>query len=223
MIRPLVIQALVNHADGLFLDDGSQVAQVFRSDVAEQGAYTRLFQQAPAMAAFIQRIVNDWSRLERNPEAEINGGDSVEWLVGIWKDARAIVGPPSDLDDADLHAPESEFRVRDTNAEVNPYVTPAGEAMAEVSAAEGWGIFETSRSEESEQSIVDGQPYGYRPFELQRDDEANTFPTDQEAWTHVVCRALAGSAPHQYALDFLQEHAFNEYAAIMRHSGREPQ
>ena len=52
------------------------------------------------------------------------------------------------------------------------------------SAAQGWGLFETS----------EGQ------LELQRLDEKPAFTTDLEAWQHVVTRADAGNALCRKAL-----------------------
>lgn len=82
--------------------------------------------------------------------------------------------------------------------------------------AEGWEIFETNRDDdETAKDIVDGKPYGYRPFELQRDDDAAIFRSDTDAWRHVRERAAAGSVLHQKALAFLKEESPAEHEAIM--------
>jgi hypothetical protein len=47
--------------------------------------------------------VTTWSRLERDKNAYINAGDAVEWLGGFWTKARALVGPPENMYDADEH------------------------------------------------------------------------------------------------------------------------
>lgn len=56
---------------------------------------------------------------------------------------------------------------------------------------EGWCISECWGS-------VDGE------WQLQRDDEANVFEYDDDAWAHVLARARAGSKPHRRALAFIQ-------------------
>jgi hypothetical protein len=82
--------------------------------------------------------------------------------------------------------------------------------------AEGWEIFQVAgREEETEQEIVNGRPYGERPWELQADDEAGIFADDAEAWKHVTTKAAEGSALHQRALAFLQAHSPNEYQAVV--------
>lgn len=53
-----------------------------------------------ACYGLLDQAVADWSRLELDPGAEINGGDAVEWLVDFWKKARALVGPPASFEDA---------------------------------------------------------------------------------------------------------------------------
>lgn len=70
-----------------------------------------------------------------------------------------------------------------------PEWTDADRAVAE---AQGWDIFETSRGHPSAEEIVNGKPYGYRPYELQRDDEANLLSSDEDAWLLVRRNAQAG-------------------------------
>lgn len=53
-----------------------------------------------------------------------------------------------------------------------------------VMQAEGWAVFESS----------------VRGNEIQRDDEAGVFATDEDALEHVLHRALAGSHVHTRAL-----------------------
>lgn len=80
---------------------------------------------------------------------------------------------------------------------------------------QGWEIFSTSRDPAEALFTSDGTPYGYRPFELQKLDDADAFSTDQEAWAHVVSRAAAGDALSQKALAFLAENSPDEYNAIL--------
>ncbi len=42
-----------------------------------------------------------------------------------------------------------------------------------------------------------------RGWEIQRDDDQGTFPTDDDASDHVARQAANGSAYHQAALDFI--------------------
>lgn len=86
-------------------------------------------------------------------------------------------------------------------------------------ATEGWSVFETSRGEAAEHALVDGRPYGHRPLELERDDEAALFVDDMAVWTHVWQRASAMDACAFEAMVLLKTYAPNEYAAIARHNG----
>lgn len=72
---------------------------------------------------------------------------------------------------------------------------------------EGWGVFD-----------CDGSDNG--PWQIQRDDEAEVFEDDDEAWLHVLRRAKAGSAYHQAALDFVKEHNPIEAANIATFAAR---
>lgn len=91
---------------------------------------------------------------------------------------------------------------------------------------EGWDLFFVDgRDEESERQIVDGRPYGHRPFELQAlaepEGEGSFFdrrgnPDDVRAQEHVLQRAKEGSARHKRAIAFLSVHSPREYTALMR-------
>lgn len=68
-------------------------------------------------------------------------------------------------------------------------------------ASEGWAIWEC---------FGDGAP-----FKLCRDDEAEVFADDGDAWAHVLTKAEEGSEYHMSALAFLREHSPEEFQAIM--------
>jgi hypothetical protein len=97
-----------------------------------------------------------------------------------------------------------------------------------VALKEGWDIFQTDalKGDAREQRIVNGQRYGYRPFELCKVDQTEVDETgqrwawerwrqDRTAWRFVVRRARAGSKLHRRALAFLRQRSPNEYRAIM--------
>lgn len=69
--------------------------------------------------------------------------------------------------------------------------------------------------DERAQEIVNGKPYGHRPFELQTLDEASKFPGDTEAHQHVFQRARRGDQLCIKALAFLYQHSRPEYLAIV--------
>lgn len=79
---------------------------------------------------------------------------------------------------------------------------------------EGWGIFEIHG--DTDQSFVDT----YGTWSLDRLGEDNTcgpvvFGEDaDQAWRHVVTRALEGSAYHIEAIRFLREHNPKEIGFI---------
>lgn len=66
---------------------------------------------------------------------------------------------------------------------------------------EGWGIFDCDGSENG-------------PWQIQRIDEDEKFPSDDEAWLHVAEKAKAGSAYHRGAIEFIRHHNSAEYAAF---------
>lgn len=68
--------------------------------------------------------------------------------------------------------------------------------------AEGWGIFDLCE---------EGRP---DPYQLQRVDEDERFPSDDDAWRYVAARGAEGSTYHGAALDFLREASPGEYAAM---------
>lgn len=68
---------------------------------------------------------------------------------------------------------------------------------------EGWGIFDCDGSENG-------------PWQLQKIDERNVFETDLSAWQYVVNMALAGSAYHRSAIDYLREHSPAEFASFCK-------
>lgn len=53
-------------------------------------------------------------------------------------------------------------------------------------------------------------------WQLQKIDDDNVFPDDGDAWRFVNERALAGSAYHQSALDWLAENCQQEFECIQR-------
>ena len=73
----------------------------------------------------------------------------------------------------------------------------------EIATSEGWGVFDSAGS--------DGGPW-----QIQRIDELEMFPSDDEAWVHVWTRAAEGSPVHRRALDYVREHNPPEYEAIER-------
>lgn len=81
--------------------------------------------------------------------------------------------------------------------------------------AQGWAIFSTSRCAETEKELVNGKPYGHRPFELQRDDEMEVFESDDAAHAFVRDAAAKGDALALRALAHLKEVSPLEYDAIM--------
>lgn len=84
-------------------------------------------------------------------------------------------------------------------------------------AKQGWGIFETvGRSEETEKSIVNGKPYGHRPYELQRDDEAGVFNDDDAAHKFVRKAAKKGDELATRALAYLKAVSPLEYEAVLQ-------
>lgn len=74
---------------------------------------------------------------------------------------------------------------------------------------EGWSIFECGGSDSG-------------PFQLQRVDDLEVFPSDDEAWTYVINKAREGSAYHKGALDYLREHNPTEIASMARVHGWMP-
>lgn len=54
---------------------------------------------------------------------------------------------------------------------------------------EGWGLFSTGTATD-----------GHTPLEIQRDDEAEIFESDEAAYAHVVAQAATGSECHLRAL-----------------------
>lgn len=86
--------------------------------------------------------------------------------------------------------------------------------------AEGWDItFEGHGNTWRDSAIVDGRPYGHRPFELRAEADDAIFvgnACDLDAQAFVVAKARAGSALHRRALAFLQRYSRFEYEAILR-------
>lgn len=82
-------------------------------------------------------------------------------------------------------------------------------------AEQGWAIFTTSRDVASEKELVNGKPYGHRPFELQRDDEMGVFEDDAAAHVFVRDAAAKGDGLAQRALAYLQVVSPLEYEAII--------
>lgn len=66
---------------------------------------------------------------------------------------------------------------------------------------EGWGIFDCEGSENDQ-------------WQLQKSDEDAVFASDEDAWLFVVDHAIAGSAYHIAALDWLERHAPMELDCI---------
>jgi len=62
-------------------------------------------------------------------------------------------------------------------------------AHIEQAAREGWGLFATGMASE-----------GHTPLEIQRDDEAELFDSDDAAYAQVIVQAETGSECHLRAL-----------------------
>jgi len=86
---------------------------------------------------------------------------------------------------------------------------------SEAARSQGWGIFETNRDAPAEKEVVNGQEYGHRPFELQREDDMGVFGSDAEAHAFVRSAAMAGETLAVNALAFLQAYSPAEYTAVM--------
>jgi hypothetical protein len=71
---------------------------------------------------------------------------------------------------------------------------------------EGWSIFDCGDS-------ANGR------WQLQRVDEDKVFQNDEAAWKFVAEKALAGSAYHRSAIEYLRAHSPVEYDSIVRHVG----
>ncbi len=82
--------------------------------------------------------------------------------------------------------------------------------------AQGWDIFHTGRpAGEVDNDVVNGKPYGYRPFEIQRCDEADIFKGgDLEAHAFVRKNYEAGELLTQRAAEFLKLRSPVEYEAV---------
>lgn len=81
---------------------------------------------------------------------------------------------------------------------------------------QGWAIFEASGDPDA---VVGGKPYGIRPYELQKDDEAGVFRDDLEAWSFVARQAERGDETAQRAIEFLRDNSPNEYGAFIIETG----
>jgi hypothetical protein len=85
---------------------------------------------------------------------------------------------------------------------------------------DGWEIFSTGRDPDDKsvtEQIVNGEPYGYRPFELQAIEESDIFNSDAEAQVHVVRKALCQNTKMELAtLKFLATYSPPEFEAVMR-------
>lgn len=79
---------------------------------------------------------------------------------------------------------------------------------------QGWVIAETCGDEGRENEIVNGKPYGHRPWELQRVDELAIFANDDEAWEFVRRQVAAGDPLALSAKAFLYNHSRPEHDAI---------
>lgn len=85
----------------------------------------------------------------------------------------------------------------------------------EAAQTQGWDIFSTCRSEESEKQIIDGKPYGHRPFEIQSCDEADIFKGgDLEAHAFVRQNYETGEWLAHRAAEFLKVESPQEYEAV---------
>lgn len=99
-----------------------------------------------------------------------------------------------------------------SNATTTPVWTPDDSKAAD---QQGWGIFETNRDLESANDIVNGKRYGFRQFEIQRDDEQAVFADDQAAHAFVLAAANKGDALSIRALAYLAVYSPHEHAAIV--------
>ena len=68
-------------------------------------------------------------------------------------------------------------------------------------ATEGWCISECHGSDNG-------------PYQLQRDDEAEVFASDDEAWLFVFRKVAEGSEYHRQAILFLEKESPFEYEAF---------
>lgn len=77
---------------------------------------------------------------------------------------------------------------------------PRGEAAFDntQALAEGWMIVRSANR--------------HQPWQLQRVDQVKTFGTDVEAWCYVFDQADQGSAYHQQAIFFLEQHIRQQVA-----------
>lgn len=86
---------------------------------------------------------------------------------------------------------------------------------AQKSIAQGWSIFSiVGREPETEAQLVNGKPYGHRPYELQAVLDEGIFADDGEAWDFVRCRVAEGDTLATKAVAWLKAHSPCEYAAI---------
>lgn len=85
----------------------------------------------------------------------------------------------------------------------------------ETAMAQGWAIFAVSgRDPERENRLVNGKPYGRRPYELQALDEAEVFVDDEAAWAFVRARWAEGDPLACKAADWLKARSPAEHAAV---------
>ncbi len=109
---------------------------------------------------------------------------------------------------------ESQNQVGET-ATVQEMESAWGPADSETANNLGWDIFETNRHPETEKELVNGKPYGHRPFEIQMVEEMGVFANDEEAHAFVRAAAQSGDSLANRALAFLQAFSPIEYAAVM--------
>lgn len=95
-----------------------------------------------------------------------------------------------------------------------PSPPPRWDAAAQAAASEqGWNIFEVARGEGA--CLPDDASYPPRGHELQREDEAERFETDEQAHAHVCARAAAGDWVARQALEYLRLHEPAEYETVV--------
>lgn len=91
-------------------------------------------------------------------------------------------------------------------------------ADSEAAMMRGWEIFSTDRGPEAAEEIVDGKPYGHRPFEVMSLDDppegAPKLADDEAAWDLVLDGVAKGDPLCIKAREFLLQHSPAEHDAI---------
>jgi hypothetical protein len=92
---------------------------------------------------------------------------------------------------------------------------------ARQSVSQGWSIFSIlGRDPAMEARIVNGRPYGYRPYEIMTVLDEGIFADDEEAWDFVKFQVASGDALALRAAEFLRANSPCEYKAVFEARGR---